>query len=756
MTAERASLIDPSPYGQSDVAGTAAPAEQPQVNIFRLIHRNLRGRYILAGTLAAIFGLAGAAAGYFIPVPKYRAEGWLDIRSTIVQATTDQTSIMPMFTNFVNKQVRRLQDDRVLQKAMKSEEWKALGRPNDPEALVEFRSNLSVAVGRDAQDLVLISFTDQRADAALHGLRQTVLAYQDIYSVQDLEKSKKAQSKILGEEIARYTANKRSFSNQIANRISEFAASHGTDDFLQYSDRLGKQLFDLKDRLAVMRLDLIARGADPDKIEPVSADNPAAPAAPVDKTAEEIASLDPGIAQWMEIRNRARQLVNTIVAKGRLPQHPERIRAEVEFEEIDRELTARVAIWNANPKPSQNIGATAPVASLSDLKAVFSMLSAQADSLGKKSSLVNKDRAAIVALQTQLKDTEAELDLVTGRNERMALDSAVETEIGRVDANIPDKGDIPTILNADPRRKFAMLGLIAGAGFPVGLLFLFGLVDRRYRYADQADSEDGARLLGILPDLPTNNGDDPATATAAVHAVHHIRSKLQIGGPGRQVYMVTSPTSGDGKTSLALSLAVSFTASGAKVLLIDFDLIGHGLTYQLDASCPRGIGQRLVDGDFADAVIATQVPGLSLIAAGSNDAACASRVSRKSFAELLTVLRPQFDTIIIDSGPILGSLEANLAASLVDAVIVVVRRGQQGSYIHEATQHLRQMGASLAGIVFNRARVTDFNRSSSINASFRSIRPAGEPDPNTTRPADVPGLGRLGALARRVAIDAQR
>ncbi len=756
MTVERASRIDPIPNGQTALGGPSAPAEQPQVNIVKLIHRNLRGRYLLAGTLAAIFGLAGAAAGYFIPVPKYRAEGWLDIRSTIVQATSDQTSIMPMFTNFVNKQVRRLQDDRVLQRAMNSEEWKALGRPNNPEALIEFRSNLSVAVGRDAQDLVQISFTDQRADAALHGLRQTVLAYQDIYSVQDLEKLKKAQSKINGEEIARHTANKKSLQSQIANRISEFAASYGTDDFVQYSDRLGKQLFDLKDRLAVLRLDLIARGVDPDKIEPAAAANPAAPAAPIDKTAEEIAQLDPGIAQWVEMRNRARQLVNTIVAKGRLPQHPERVRAEVEFEEIDRELTARVANWNANPRAMQNPGTAAPIAALPELKVAFLTLSAQANLLGRQSSAVNKDRDAILALQTQLKETKADLDLATSRNERMALDSAVETEIGRVEANIPDKGDIPTILNADPRKKFALLGLIAGAGFPVGLIFLFGLVDRRFRYADQADGEDGGRLLGILPELPTNNTDDPETATAAVHAVHHIRSKLQIGGPGRQVYMVTSPTSGDGKTSLALSLAVSFTASGAKVLLIDFDLIGHGLTYQLNASCARGIGQRLVDGDLADAVVVTQVPGLSLIAAGSDDASCASRVSRKAFTELLASLRPQFDTIIIDSGPILGSLEANLAASLVDAVIVVVRRGQQGSYIQEANQHLRQMGARLAGIVFNRARVTDFNRSSSINASFRSIRPPGEPEPNTARPTDVPGLSRLGALARRVATDAQR
>jgi len=764
MSTDRAIPAEQVPVPRFPGLETAAPADQQQVNIVKLIHRNLRGRYLLAGILAGVFGLGGAAAGYFVPTPKYRSEGWLDVRSTIVTATSDQTNIMPMFTNFVNKQVRLLQDDRVIQQAMNSEEWRAFKRPRTPETMLDFKSSITVTTAPGAQDLILVSFTDEKAEAALQGLRQTVIAYQNIYGDQGTEKAKLAQTQVLRDKQAKLTEDKRKLQTNIDFARKEFARDHGSDDFLQLSDRLSKQHFDLKDRLAVMRFALLERGVDPDKKDAAEDQQPgAAPAsspAAEPKTAEELALLDRDIAQLFEARNRAARNLDLLIAKGRLPQHPERARAEIELDAVQKDLAARVEAWNANPKAATAAapvaGTAAPVQTVAEQKVAFQNLSSQAESLAAVLARVNSDRDRIALMQTQLKDADTELEAVNSRLEKMALDTAVEKQIGRVEANIPDKGDVPQILNADPRKKFAALGLVAGGGLPVAILFLLGLLDRRFRYADQADDEVGtSRLLGILPDLPTTT-DDPEQVAAAVHSVHHIRSRLQLSNAPHQIYLVTSPTSGDGKTSLSLSLAVSFTASGARVLLVDFDLIGHGLTSQLGLSRPRGIGHKLVDGDLTDLIVDTAVSGLSLIPAGNDDASCAPRISRKSLGNLLDSLRTQFDTIIVDTGPILGSLEANLAATLTDGVVIVVGRGQQGSYMQETTRHLQQIGARIAGVVFNRAHTTDFNRSTTVNASFRSIRSAAEAAAKSPPPEAAPGFERLGTLARRVAIDARR
>src|SRR5262249_46416492 len=107
------------------------------------------------------------------------------------------------------------------------------------------------------------------------------------------------------------------------------------------------------------------------------------------------------------------------------------------------------------------------------------------------------------------------------------------------------------------------------------------------------------RMLGVLPRLP-DDISDPNQASIAAYCVHHIRTILQI-GPGRehQVIAISSPSPGDGKTSLALRFGLSFAASSAKTLLIDCDVIGGGLTSRMNAVIRRKIGDILVRSGYA-------------------------------------------------------------------------------------------------------------------------------------------------------------
>src|SRR5690606_10587688 len=71
----------------------------------------------------------------------------------------------------------------------------------------------------------------------------------------------------------------------------------------------------------------------------------------------------------------------------------------------------------------------------------------------------------------------------------------------------------------------------------------------------------------------------------------------------------------------------------------------------------------------------------------------------------------RFEIVLIDTGPLLGSLEANLVAGLSDAVVLVVSRGQDSKLVNACIQRLRRIGVHCAGVVFNRAEVQDFERS---------------------------------------------
>jgi len=80
---------------------------------------------------------------------------------------------------------------------------------------------------------------------------------------------------------------------------------------------------------------------------------------------------------------------------------------------------------------------------------------------------------------------------------------------------------------------------------------------------------------------------------------------------------------------------------------------------------------------------------------------------------LLSEAKKHFDLIIVDTGPILGSIEASLVCAAADRTILAVARNQQRPLVEKSIQHLQAIGAQLAGVVFNRAQARDFERSMS-------------------------------------------
>jgi len=295
------------------------------------------------------------------------------------------------------------------------------------------------------------------------------------------------------------------------------------------------------------------------------------------------------------------------------------------------------------------------------------------------------------------------------------------TQLGR--ATEPMTADI------DKRKQTAMVGLVVGGGIPFAVALLLGLLDSRYRYSDEAGENSTGMttlpLLGILPNLP-DRLSDPAQASIAAHCVHQIRTMLQLNGGGddRRCFTVTSATSGDGKTSLTLALGLSFAASGSRTLLIDADLVGAGLTGRLGMSGPEGILEAMTTGHLLNYVRSTDVADLSILPVGMAQLHHAGIFSPAAVRRLVTEARKHFEIILIDTGPILGSIEATPVAAASDGVILTVAYGQSRPTVEKALSHLKNIGAVVAGVVFNRAQPRDFEQSIS-GISMRSAARSG-------------------------------
>jgi polysaccharide biosynthesis transport protein len=170
--------------------------------------------------------------------------------------------------------------------------------------------------------------------------------------------------------------------------------------------------------------------------------------------------------------------------------------------------------------------------------------------------------------------------------------------------------------------------------------------------------------------------------------------------------------------------------------------VARALTIQEES--PMGIMEALSGENIDDCLADTGIAGLSILPLGGAQPTDVSRVSPQAVRGLIARLREKFDTVIIDTGPIPGSLEASVVAAAVDGVVLVVSRGEHRPLAERSIQHLRDIGAPLAGMVFNRAEGRDIdlnsttNRISSVDrasrGSIRSVRTVNSTDSQTLGP----------------------
>jgi Mrp family chromosome partitioning ATPase len=318
---------------------------------------------------------------------------------------------------------------------------------------------------------------------------------------------------------------------------------------------------------------------------------------------------------------------------------------------------------------------------------------------------------------------------------------ATEARLGISRVTVQDWGSISPEPAIDHRFSVASVFGMSGAAAPLLMFLMFGYVERRYRFSDDAlDTRGGLPLLSVIPEW-SKRMDEEEFSRITAHCAHTLRIRLQtIGRLGPQrLFMITSASAGEGKTSVTLSLGFSFAASGARTLLIDCDVIGRGLTRRLESGNAPGLIDCL--DDPARAIVKDVSDNLWLLPAGRGFAKAAPVLTPQKLRALIAVVGAGYDVVLIDTGPLLFSMEASAVAPLADRVILVVAQGEPRKNAQAAMQMLRPMGARVAGFVFNRAKATDYYRS--IGGSLSSY------SPSAGRQMPAPAVAETKTLALR-------
>lgn len=306
----------------------------------------------------------------------------------------------------------------------------------------------------------------------------------------------------------------------------------------------------------------------------------------------------------------------------------------------------------------------------------------------------------------------------------------------------------PGLSNTVPRG--AALGLLVG----VVIALIRARFDTSVRGPDDIRAA-GLDLLGQVPQDPLLRGPSGAQPgpSPAAGTLRTIGARLRpVEGQDPRILLVTSPLPGEGKTTVAVQLAVSLARGGRRVVLVDGNLWRPRVGRHVGAADGPGLTDVLSGRLTVGQALRRWGPaGLEVVPAGPMPTDPGDLLAGPAMRELLADLRESHDVVVVDSPAVLAVSDATVLAALADACLLVVRWGRTpAADLDEAVTALVGVRAVVLGAVLNRVPRT--TRPSALGRrGYRSDTDRRPADPGMLAPADLPTIDNDRAHHRRLA-----
>ncbi len=259
----------------------------------------------------------------------------------------------------------------------------------------------------------------------------------------------------------------------------------------------------------------------------------------------------------------------------------------------------------------------------------------------------------------------------------------------------------------------------AALGGVIGLLIILGIVFLIEYLDDTVKSPEDIKVLMNLPVMAfigdmgvrKNNGSKLEVYVASqprspvAEAFRTLRTNIEFSGLDKPIktLAITSPSPGEGKTTISVNLATTIAQSGKKALLVDADLRRPKVHRFLAIPNRAGLSDILANQrPFQTVRRVWRDTLLSVIPSGPLPSNPSELLASSRMRDFIAEIQGLSDILIIDSPPILIS-DTSILASLADAVIIVINPGQTQRDAAWATyEQLKRVNANVIGVVFNR------------------------------------------------------
>ena len=265
-------------------------------------------------------------------------------------------------------------------------------------------------------------------------------------------------------------------------------------------------------------------------------------------------------------------------------------------------------------------------------------------------------------------------------------------------------------------RRVLLMALLAGLGLGVGGALTIEMLKAGFTTPREVEEALGIPVLASVRQMKksqlTKGGQSVPVPFYQVHyplspfseAMRTLRSSIHMSDVDQppKVIHVTSARPGEGKTTIAMSLAISAAFAGLKVVLVDADLRHPSASRIVKVEREKGLVDLLLGTATVDNVLRFNKDlKLTVLPAGSKSLNPPDVLGSERMKELISRLKETFDYVVLDTPPVGPVVDAIIVANLADKTIFVVRWGSTPRELVETTIQQVSTNKRVAGVVFN-------------------------------------------------------
>ena len=394
--------------------------------------------------------------------------------------------------------------------------------------------------------------------------------------------------------------------------------------------------------------------------------------------------------QQAEVERRVAELSSELGDK-----HPRMIQLRAEAADLEQRIGGEIDKIVAGLRNKLNVA-----------RARESSIAQSLDEMKTRVNAANQDDIELRSLEREAEANRSLLDTLLARQKETL--SQEDLNFQQPDASIFSPADVPSEPSFPQPALVIGLAFVGSGVIGLVLVLILELLDGGFRSGEQFEQATSVPSIGFVPmttkpneyqSLPGYVAGRPASAFGESMRTLNWSLKLAFPDAPPRTVLITSSLPGEGKTTIAASMATSQSKAGQRVVLIDADIRRPGCHSIAGVSREPGLTNLLAGESTLDEVLATsEWSGLQVIPAGMPSPHAPNLLGSQKMADLLEQLADRFDLVVIDSPPLLAAADARILSRLADATVMVVRWGKtRRAVVKLAARQLQSAGAQLAG-----------------------------------------------------------